>query len=410
VRIDEDYVTLANVLSSPIFKEVSRAQQGHTDTAVMVRLEVARQQLQAMRSVQPGLAEIRDAALRTMELCHSSMVELRRLNARVPDIEGIAGRAITATPGLYNLYNMKEGEKVEDKLTRDQQAAVADLIVKAGSEAIQGIANAYYAWSEKENYRKHYVDFRTSARNDLVKQMGVQYKSASDLRASAIAIDLDGSWNNTFNTDWLCLRNDSGGDLTRCTIFVSLNGTNAESGNNESDSHIHYMANWPAGTWIYAPYPSRAAGGIAQNESVDCVKSVKVWVYADQGRLCKDYSYLGPEYDKDVSRYVDTQLKPKFYGKWYNYTDHTFYDNGFEISYEGEFSSFPVSRVTVTIKEGSLEKSLYWNMQSGKMSSGWLGKLYLSDSSFNGRNPDTVAVSIEFPNSSYKHQMSWNLK
>ena len=402
-QVDEHYARIAEALASPIYFDVESARNSHADTTVMLRMEIARQRLMEISPSKSDLLSARSMLLRNLDACHSSMENLRRLNQYVPDVEGLAKRTIFAAPGLYKQYQ-------EQDLTKDDEKALGDLAGKAVVEVIGGIVNAYNVSTERTAYQEAYLKTRTAGVKAISDLCSDAYRSTSAGASLALAVEVDGSWNNTFSSDWVKLRNDTGRDLTHCTFFVSLAGTNAKTGSSETDGHVHYLAKWPAGKWTYAPYPSRAASGIATNESVDSIDKIQVTLLSDQASGTLDHPYVGAEHDDDVRRWVTSVLKPKFSGSWYNYTNHTFYDNGFELSYEGELSSFPASSVTVKITEGSLEKSLTWNLSDGTMSSGFLGKRYLSDARFNGWNPDRVEVTISFPKSSYQHALVWNLK
>jgi hypothetical protein len=399
-QVDESYARMAGVLSSPIYLDVDSAKDSHADTAVMLRMAMARQQLMGISQVQPELASVRFEMLRNLETCHLSIENLRRLNQYVPDVEGLAKRTIVAAPGLYKTYN-------EQDLDKDDQKALGDLAFKAGAEVVGGLVNAYQASTERTAYQAAYAKTRTDAKKAIIGLCQDQYRSSNAAVSLNLTVQVDGSWNNTFAKDWVDLRNDTGRDLTNCTIVVSLAGTNATTGADESDSHVHYLTRWPAGKWLYAPYPSRAANGIATNESVDCIDSVKVTVLSEQSSGTVEHTYTGEALDEDVRRYVTSSLKPKFSGQWFNYTNHTFYDNGFDLSFEGSFSALPASRIDVKITEGTLVKTLYWNLAPG---SGLPGKHYFSDPRFNGWNPDRVEVTLSFPKSSYQHVVAWTLK
>jgi len=396
------YATLAEALASPVFFDIEQAKKGHTDTAVMLRMEIARQQLMGLRSLPFHLAGIRSSSLEGLDACHSSMANLRQLNNYMPDFEGVAKRALDAAPGVLKAANKEE-------LSNTDKNAIGGLAVKAGAEIIGGLVNAYQASRERDAYRKAYVTTRVEAVRAISKACATQYQGTKKVIGNSLEIVFNGSWNNSFTRDWLCLRNDTGRDLSNCTILVNLNGYSAQSGNRESDSHLHYVAKWPAGKWIYAPYPSKANDGIATDESADSVESVSVSYFSDQGWDRLTHTYHGPNYDKDVKRYFETMLKPRFKGSWYHYDNHVFYDNGFQFSYDGDLSYFPVSYITVTAKQGLRVTTMKWTINGGKMSRG--SNMWLSHLDFNGMNrPETIDVYFEFPRSSYTHTVTWHFQ
>jgi hypothetical protein len=394
---------MAEAVASPIYFDFEAAKKSHEDSTLMLRVEMARQRLVALSPTRTDLVAARSELLGNLDSCHWSMENLRRLDKYVPDYAGLAGRTLLAAPGLYKQYN-------EDDLTKNDEKALGDLVGKAIGEVINGISNAYQASTERTAYQSAYVKARSAGKKVIAELCPNAYRSTNALGSIDLAIDVDGSWNNTFSADWVRMRNDSGRDLTDCTLFVSIDGTNATTGAAESDSHVHFLPRWPAGKWAYAPYPSRSAGGIATNESVDSIDKVKVAVFSEQATGSVEHTYAGAQFDADVERWVDSALKPKFSGQWCSYTNHTFYDNGFDFSVEAEFSPFPVQDVTVTLHEGTLETSLTWSLPGGTMSTGFLGKRYLSSSSFNAWDPDKVEVTLTFPKSGYKRVLTWNLK
>jgi len=402
---DKAYLTLAESLASPLFQTTDEANKTYTDPGVMLRMEIAWQRLQVMTAVPLELTAIRTNALQTLDTCHTSMLKLRELNNNIPDIEGVAKKTLTAAPGLVKAARKKN-------LDKNDKQAVNELALKVGAEIFNAVVNSYKTSSEMANYRTAYARTRSRAYSDLGKVFLSQYKNVPRAKGGTLGVSITGSWCNTYTCDWVSLRNDSGKDLTNCTLFVMLSGTNAKTGQKESDSHLHFVANWPKGKLLYARYPSRVNSGLAQNESVDCIRSAKIVLASDQYTDEISYTYEGKHLDSDLKRSVTDRLKPAtFTGRWYNYESHRIYNNGFQLTYNGSLPSFPASYVTVTVKEGVREKSLRWRIANQRMSFGAAGKQWLSDDAFNSfKNPDSVLVQLEFPNSTYKHELFWQYK
>lgn len=399
------FATVASALASPAYLDIEQARNAYSDAMVMFRVEMARQQLMSLTSLPSDLAAVRNGLLGELDACHHSMENLRRLENHLPDFAGLVGETIDAAPGLYRSAN-------KQTLTEVDKSAIGDLIQKAGEELVDSAINAYKSSNERTNYRQHYRSLRNQSRDGIADLCGItRYKEVAWFSGKSISIDVDGSWNNTFTRDWLYVRNDTGRAMTNCTLFVTLEGINADTGAVERDRHFHFMTDWPAGSWIYAPYSSRSASGIASNESVDVIKSVHVDVFSDQVRDSVKYAYSGPDFDKDVERYANDFLVSRIVGSWHNYDpNHTFFNNGFELRYDGTLSRFPASHVTVAVFEGTEQKALRWNVSGSRIKAGAFGKLWLSDQKFNGWEPSTVEVTIEFPNSDYKHVLVWDRK
>lgn len=401
-QVDDDYTVLASALSSPLFTSVKSADHGYADAVVLLRMEIARQKLREMVSPPPGLGAIRDSALRTLDACHRSMERLRELDKYMPDIERLARDALKSTPALYR-------EVAGKPLTASDTNAIADLAVGIIVETGRALFNAYEMNAERRAYRSAYDETRRGARLLLAQACAAQYRGVPTATFDVLKVDLDGSWNNTFDCDWLSLRNDSGKDLTKCTILVELDGWNAKSGARETDSHVHYINRWPADMWLFGRYMARNDRGIADNESVDTIETVTFSVYSEQYRNHITYAYVGKEFDTDVERFVKQDLKPKFTGGFRSYDSHLIFDNGFHLAYEGTLTSIPLSYVTVKIIEGTATKAIRWSIDGERMSAGSWGKTF-SDERFNGWNPDKAEITLEFPHSDYHHVLYFDCK
>jgi hypothetical protein len=406
----DDFAAVAGVLASPSSLNADEALAAHSDTKVMVRMELAHMALMTLHPSEDYLREIRDSIAESLNDCHGSMNRIKELDRYMPDIGGLAERALPAAPGLYKAAkNLSSDDKKTESLTDSEKDAVGQFVAKGIGEGINWAVNAYQASAERDQYKKYYSTVRTKAVSAIAKACRHRYKDVP-ASANAITADLNGSWNNTFVGDLLCLRNDTNQTLTNCTLVVDLKGIHAETGASEADAHIHFIGSWPAGQWLYANYPARCASGIASDESADFVQGMKIALYSDQLRSDLDYTYTGEEFDRDVKREVDKYLGgSKFSGQWYNYDNHFLYNNGFQVQYNGTLNAFPVTYITVEAKQGSRTKSIRWHISDSKMSSGYLGNKWLSDERFNGWDPDEVDVTFEFPHTDYKYTVTWNL-
>jgi hypothetical protein len=401
---DGAYREIVESLASPAYFEFEESKNGHSDTMVMLRLEQARQRLNGVRNWPAALAPYRLSLIDKLESCRRSLAELRRLDQRMPDFEGIVSRGLEAGPGLIKVVKSRD----LNGLNQDEQMAVAKFAVRVGAEVIGSVVNAYNASAERNSYQRSYDRIRRDAVAAVNKACPDQYAGVERAKGKALEVGVSGSWCNTFINDLLYLRNDTGKDLTNCTLLVTLNGFHAKSDQREYDNHVHYVAHWPAGKWLYLTYPSRAKSGIATNESVDIIESVAVSLYSKQCWDKIDYTHAGMNHDDDVKRNVEADLPgEKFSGSWYHYDNHTFFNNGFKFQYNGRLSYFPVWSVTVKAKRGNVERAVRFSINARRMAKGegmWLS--HAGFNVFNGR-PETVEVEFEFPRSAHRHSVFW---
>lgn len=238
-------------------------------------------------------------------------------------------------------------------------------------------------------------------------------RSLAVYEPAILSVDINGSWAGFYSSDYVFFTNMSGRDLTNVTLFVTLSGRHDPSGATDGDRHLHYIDKWPAGQTRVVRYLSQAASGIASNESVDQIDTVKYELYSSELRQDNSVAYTGEAYDADVERYVsDIPL----IGSWRTYApDDWMYNSGFLIqSKDGE--EFPCSHVTVRAYWGDTQVGFRWTMKSGRFPSGTSDAIffardrYFCDPAFNKGRPDRVEVVLEFPYSDYKAARVWNLR
>jgi len=230
------------------------------------------------------------------------------------------------------------------------------------------------------------------------------------VRKTLLEIDFDGSWNATFSQDSIDLRNVSGESLTHCTLLVTLHGTDGDSNRPIQRQHLHYVDRWPADEWRHAWYRSRAADGIAADESIDRVQRVVIELYADQYRDIITHEYAGtPDASEDIDRYVGLIDKHQKFTLG-NIANNFFTDAGVSLQHDGTFVFIPDPKITVTLKRGSETRTVVFRASGKPWNAGSLSALALKDPSFNGMNPDRVEIDMEFPGSSKNMSLSWNLK
>ena len=404
-----EFSFLAKSLASPTYFSQDEADKGRTDSKIMLQMEESRQLLAHSAMNNSSLESARQTILSELDNVHYSMEKIHELDKRVPDYGGLVENALIASPGLYDSYNNRP-------LSGSESDAVDKLEAKIIVEGVKWVWNGIQAAYERDNYHSYFEKARRTAFTELGKTLPSVYPSSRQLAdSSPLTVDVDGSWNNTFTTDSVRVRNGTGKTLRNCALFVNLEGANARSGQAESDDHLHYVGIWQPGQWLYLEYPSSSAAGIATDESVGCLRTVKLYCVSDDYNFHYTYDYSGAAYDADVKRYFEQALKPAFHGQFTKDKDRFLGLGGdglWELSFDGKLSSFPVSAVTVTLEQGSDQKAIRWTMNHGHgtFQSGVFGTEKFSDPGFNGWNPDKVTVKLEFPFSSYTSEMYWNLR
>jgi hypothetical protein len=171
-RADE-YPTLARSLASPLFNNWDEANKGLDDSAVILRVEIARQRLMSLIALPADLSSVHTNSLVRLNACNRSMEELRRLDKRMPDFAGIAGKALNASPALFR---DKDPETGETQLTPGDQEAIVALAVKGAEEIFKAGLNAWQASGERDNYRTNYSAARLA---------GLALKDVTEKRSTA---------------------------------------------------------------------------------------------------------------------------------------------------------------------------------------------------------------------------------
>ncbi len=236
-------------------------------------------------------------------------------------------------------------------------------------------------------------------------------RSMAIYEAALLSVDIDGSWNGYFESDWVYYTNISGRDLTNVTLSVQLKGRHGARGVTNGDSHLHYVAKWPAGATKIARYMSTGASGIAYDESVDQVDTLTYKLFSNEWKQQKDVQYTGKAYDEDVKRYCDDIITLK--GSWHDRDGHLLLNTGLLLQNGEKGYSFPCASVSMTVSRGVLFQQTHWTMADGLFPSGTSDFLvgnsrYFSSTAFSGLGrPAVVAVVLEFPYSAYKHELTW---
>jgi hypothetical protein len=402
-----DYNALASIVSEPVFdsSSVARGREAYTDGGVMSRKEYERQRLNSLYKLDDKLQAARERIAEPLWQCYSTYQEIRRLDSRTPDYEGLAMRTLQASPALVKKYN-------KENLSADDKKAVGDLAAKAIWEIGGAIVNSYQLSSERDKYRQHYRSSRVTNRGVMTDLVARRY-STSRPTASApgggevIGIWVNPSFANTYIADVITLRNNSGKDLTGCTLLVQLSGLNARTNASEGDSHFHFIRSWPAGETRYLWYPSRSLPGIARDESVDVMQKIEVRLYTDQITSTASLNLAGGLYDRLLKEWAERHLAPaRFSGRWYTNAENFVDPAGFEAQYNGDLSWFAFRMVV--IEASDVLRSV--RIRTRASDTGWSlrEKKWIYHKDFNPVNPGTIKVIISFPGSSYEHVVVWN--
>jgi len=383
----DEYITLASLVTSPVFKNVEEA-QSYSDTHIMLNNEVAYQALGSVNFSSSEMEKIRREIFSKLSACHDTMVELRELDATGMDFEKLATKALIASPSLVR------GDEDGNLLDSDKEA-VNELVASAVEEIISAGFDAYRASKARSRYRERYsAVLRTGLK---LKKLAASGFASTQIEIPLLAVEINGSWGDFWDSNYIWLTNISDNDLTNVTLFIRLNGYEGDTGNKDNEQHIHFIESWPSGETRVIRYMSASASGFAADQAADYISDISYAIYSDQYRQEKSIAYMGEAYDQDVQRYFG---KAQFYGKWWTFpADHFLYYSGWEASV-ANLEEFPVSKVTIKAWRGSDVRTVDWRFRNNRFD----GKRYFEHAIFNDWNPDKVTMVFEFPYSDFKSQ------
>lgn len=488
VPAQDELYQIAESVASPVFTSYEAAVDGLGDDAVMLRQELAYQQLSQLSSTNAQLDTFRRNRLSDYSACNQSLRELRRLDSNVPDFEGLVTKTLAASPALYKTARANYDGKSATYSEYDHDS-VSELAEKAITEVIRAGYNAYQASEERTNYRNRYRKARANAlvleeivrtqikspalthygigcvlnftedgrsvtvgslldgspaakaglragdklisadgklltRDSFPEVMGVRTSPQTvpiQLVASRngstrtysvdrnmpivlplLNVDVNGSFDGFYSSDFAFVTNVSGQDLTNVLLFVDLKGKHGANAVDDSDHHLHCVKNWGKNETRVLRYMSTSASGIASNESVDQLTNLQFRIYSDQFTQTENCIYTAEAFTEDVERYVtDLQLT----AKWYSYSnDHLLYNSGVTIK-TANGTSFPATAVTITVSSGVQSKSFKYNIGNDVFD----GEEYFSHVDFNGMTVDRIDVSFHLPYTDHTIDVYWTL-
>lgn len=401
----DHYSEIAATLSEPSFTGESDddAMARFADGNIIRRVEFQRQRLDSFSGLAGAERDAVSAVEEDLFACYSTYDEIRRLDSTAPDVVGAVSDALKAAPAVAKSWN-------HESLTSSDKDAVNTAVSKMMWEAGAAIYNAYSLKQQQKQYKADYSRARHRAYDEMLKlDTAGRYDNApSALLGKGLWITVHPSLAGTYSFDIIDIRNDTGKDLTSCSLFVQLKGIFRQSGKACDDQHFHYIGAWKAGTTRHFWYPSVSYDGIAADQSVDVIRSVNDSLDCDQVRFNWLMDYPVSSYDADVKAWAEEHLKgDSFNGKWNRFNSNIFEEDGFEVTYDGDLSSFVLNRVTITATSGSWCKKVYSDERI--WSKGYENKKIIEHRDFNEHRPSEVEMSISFPGSTYRRELTFTI-
>ena len=397
------YNDLAGVMSEPVFDATnsSKATTIYGDSGLMAFVENQRQRLRLLAQVEGMMETSRLKISEPINDCYQSYQEIRRLDSRTPDIEALVGATIDATPAMFT--------KKENRTSADDQA-LANLAFEAIWEIGEMAVNSYQANNARNGYSTNYGKARRMAWKEFTDRAPSRYSASPVIRNAssgqdALEVYINHSLANTYINDVIQIRNNTGRNLTKCTLLIELEGISADSAEQSLyEYHFHYVDNWPVGESRIVWYPSRSFSGMATNQSVDVIKKVGIVLYSDQLTVLWNSDLSGSSYDNVVKEWADKYLSgDKFTGKWRRKADNWFDPAGHEMVYSGDFTSFNFKELVIEAREGDKVVRI-WDSKSP-----WVkgNKRYICHENFNDIDPEKITLFISFTGSTYEHEIHW---
>lgn len=218
------------------------------------------------------------------------------------------------------------------------------------------------------------------------------------LRSRVIGVDFDESFAGSAAYDAITLTNNSGKELSHCTVLVELRGRDRDTRQN-----VHYVASWEAGGLRHAQYGIgiESDSGIYGRQTVHGVQQVLVSMWADEeSQEAASYRYPGPERDNDIRAILDGKMKVT-----YRYDAHpSFVPGPSVLLLLTGVPTIPAHRVTLVFhpkgladaasSSGWMWEQSQWN-QNEPRNFGLSGKLKFE--------PEVMDIVVAFPDSGYKY-------
>ncbi|HWL09623.1 MAG TPA: hypothetical protein VNQ76_14530 [Planctomicrobium sp.] len=234
-------------------------------------------------------------------------------------------------------------------------------------------------------------------------QIAQKYSATPSAFDGRFLVDLDASWGPCPPFDWFKIFNSGPDDLENCTVQVQLTGDQENSRTN-----VHFVRHWPAHSWRYARY--RQGGGIPGHPdlfrtTVSEPRTVRVSVWSTTYTTTLDYVYQGPEQDKDIAQWCQDL---RFEGRYQPFVSGILWntERGVVFSLAG-MDSLPRFRAEMNFRKGLNSKTWSWNRES------WTRGEAITFTPPSGAltfDPTQIDMTISFPNTSYQHKTTLQVK
>ncbi len=400
IPISESYRTLLETLSYPTGSTYEEAGEAMGDLSTMLRVETARRRVGALKTVPTELVDFHAAAMTNLQACAAAVQTRRQLDSRTPDIEGLVSTALDAGPAVVTAARAGDLRA----LSAEQKGDVAGFVWTLGKEAYAAYETSQAIKAAQARYQSNYTSLRRASAGNLWKPAGT-FPTVADL----LDVDMDGTVGGFFTRGNVNLGNSTGQTLTDCAVFLNAYGNHRGYDDMVSHQHVFFVRRWAPGERLIAKFGSSSFEGVNSDVLVDDLSHADIYVSCDEGAFCQQYIYRGEEYAKDLRRWAEGN-KLSFGGKWYRYGNHTFFDDGFEVSNDGE-RPHPISAAVLVVHYNSGGQAKTQRIKRIFKSGWWPGtsnKVYISHELLNGLRPTKVDVELQYPHSDYVRTITWD--
>lgn len=224
-----------------------------------------------------------------------------------------------------------------------------------------------------------------------------------------LKLAMRGSCDGALASDMLVMTNQSGIELTNCTLLVRLVADDARQ-----SQHVHFVKHWPAEATLFGMYHQPTEKCIAGNGSFPFVKEVHVEVYTDQFQGQVKYNYWNSEERRaDLRNYCENHIQ--FTGAYLSETDGLFRPgDGLYQSPAGvriwlspaagqETAQLKPREIIVQLYKGRDQASVVWEGREWR-GGGVAPFQTFVDKKFNAlKNPNDYEVRLRFHGTDYEH-------
>lgn len=328
--------------------------------------------LQQIQSTDPAISAVAEKGLSVVKQLTAGFERLNALPKPPSSGEIFADSFIH---GLYgNLFTPYARALEADE---QQRAIIAEL---------QGLIAAVDQWD---------------AVHLLLPQLVSNYAASPTTGSTRFQADIDEPWGGLGGPDWLHVYN-SGAALDDCLVEVELVGATGEVRRN-----VHFVRRWPAQTWMSARYKAgqEFLGRVVDRRTVTQIQSATVRIWSPQFTTSIAYAYRGAERDKDIAK---TCERLKVTGRYIPFQAGVLWNTrrGGAFTLQG-LPELGTCQATVTFRKGWQTKGFTWDFSSWRDGEEKRFRPTEEDLTF---DPNTIDLSISFPDSSYHHKATLNVR